>query len=158
MTESQPHPMADARVIENSHILVAEDTKAMRRLEVMFLRKVGANVEEAEDGEEALTKLHAPATAGLPFHLLVMDINMPRLNGLELLKSMRGDPALKETPAIVVSSEAERKMVTGCAALGVSGYLVKPIQTKTLRETVALALKRAQHAVEPSPTLKEGPP
>ena len=143
MSDSQHQVEAECEVIKGAYILVAEDTKAMRRLEVMFLRKIGARVDEAEDGDEALEKLRKAAQDNCPYDLLVSDINMPRVNGLQLLKSIRTDAALKKTPVIIVASRYEEDEHEDAVRAGADDVIEKPINRLTLIQAVNRFLRLA---------------
>lgn len=115
---------------KNMHILVVDDFPTMRRIVRTLLKELGfANVEEAEDGNEALTKLRSN-----PFELVVSDWNMPNLDGLEMLKKIRSDDALKHLPVLMVTAEAKKENIIAAAQAGASGYVVKPFTAATLEE------------------------
>ena len=103
-------------------ILVADDDPNIRQLLVFALGKAGLDTIEAADGEAALTEVaaHHP-------DLVVLDINMPRKNGLEVLEEIKGDPELRPIPVLILTtSQAEddvRRSYSGHA----SGYVVKPV-------------------------------
>ena len=115
---------------KNMNILVVDDFPTMRRIVRSLLRELGfANVEEAEDGNEALSKLR-----GGMFQLVISDWNMPNLDGLEMLKAIRGDSALKQLPVLMVTAEAKKDNIIAAAQAGASGYVVKPFTAATLEE------------------------
>ena len=111
-------------------ILVVDDFSTMRRIVRNLLKEIGyANVEEAEDGAVAIQKLK-----GSKFHFVVSDINMPNMNGFELLRQVRADPELKEIPVLLVTAEAKKEDIINAAQCGASGYIVKPFTKATLEE------------------------
>lgn len=115
---------------KNMNILVVDDFPTMRRIVRTLLKELGfANVEEAEDGNEALAKLRGGA-----FELVVSDWNMPNLDGLEMLKQIRADDALKHLPVLMVTAEAKKENIIAAAQAGASGYVVKPFTAATLEE------------------------
>ena len=87
------------------------------------------NVDEAEDGAQGLEKLR---TGG--FQFVVSDWNMPNLDGLEMLKQIRLDPALKSLPVLMVTAEAKKENIVAAAQAGANGYVVKPFTSATLEE------------------------
>jgi two-component system chemotaxis response regulator CheY len=87
------------------------------------------NVEEAEDGQDALNKLRAGK-----FEFVVSDWNMPNLDGLEMLKEIRQDEALKGLPVLMVTAEAKKENIIAAAQAGANGYVVKPFTAATLEE------------------------
>ncbi len=114
----------------NMKILVVDDFSTMRRIVRNLLKELGfANVHEAEDGVEALAKLR-----GGDFEFVVSDWNMPNMTGIELLRAIRADDALKHLPVLMVTAEAKRENIIEAAQAGASGYVVKPFTAATLDE------------------------
>lgn len=113
--------------------LVVDDFSTMRRIVRNLLKELGyTNVEEAEDGAVALGKLKAGA-----FDFVVSDWNMPNMDGLTLLQSVRADPALKHLPVLMITAEAKKENIIAAAQAGASGYIVKPFTAATLNEKLA---------------------
>jgi len=111
-------------------ILVVDDFSTMRRIVKNVLKQIGfENIEEAEDGSQALAKLK---TGGFSF--MVSDWNMPNMDGLDLLKSVRKDPALKDLPILMVTAEAEKDKVVTAIQAGVNNYVVKPFTAEVFKE------------------------
>jgi two-component system chemotaxis response regulator CheY len=114
----------------NMKILIVDDFSTMRRIVRNLLKEIGYNnTDEAEDGQVALTKLMAE-----PFDFVVSDLNMPNMNGFELLHAVRADPALKSLPVLLVTAEAKKEDIITAAQAGASGYIVKPFTKATLEE------------------------
>lgn len=115
---------------KNMSILVVDDFPTMRRIVRSLLKELGfTNVEEAEDGQDALTKLKTGS-----FEFVVSDWNMPNLDGLDMLKQIRADDALKHLPVLMVTAEAKKENIIAAAQAGASGYVVKPFTAATLEE------------------------
>jgi two-component system chemotaxis response regulator CheY len=95
------------------------------------------NCEEAEDGNAALNMLRAQR-----FDFVVSDINMPNLNGFELLKAMKADDALKHIPVLMVTAEARKEDIVLAAQSGAAGYIVKPFTKATLEEKVQKIMQK----------------
>ncbi|MCE0732011.1 chemotaxis response regulator CheY [Halomonas sp. G15] len=115
---------------KNMSILVVDDFPTMRRIVRSLLKELGfTNVEEAEDGQDALNKLKAGG-----FEFVVSDWNMPNLDGLEMLKQIRADDALKDLPVLMVTAEAKKENIIAAAQAGANGYVVKPFTSATLEE------------------------
>jgi two-component system, chemotaxis family, chemotaxis protein CheY len=111
-------------------ILVVDDFSTMRRIVRNLLKELGfSNVQEAEDGIDALKKLRAES-----FDFVVSDWNMPNMTGIELLREIRKDPALKHLPVLMVTAEAKKENIIEAAQAGASGYVVKPFTAITLDE------------------------
>ena len=114
----------------NMKFLVVDDFSTMRRIVRNLLKELGfSNVHEAEDGVEALKKLRVE-----PFDFVVSDWNMPNMTGIELLREIRGDAALKHLPVLMVTAEAKRENIVEAAQACASGYVVKPFTAITIDE------------------------
>ena len=112
-------------------ILVVDDFPTMRRIVKTLLRQLGyTNIIEAEDGELAYKLLKA--TPDIEF--IVSDWNMPNMTGLELLKAVRGDKDLKDTPFIMVTAEGQKENVVEAVKAGVDNYIIKPFTPETFQE------------------------
>ena len=122
--------------------LVVDDFSTMRRIVRNLLKELGfTNVEEAEDGSIALQKLR-----GGGFDFVVSDWNMPNMTGIELLKAVRADPALKHLPLLMVTAEAKKENIIEAAQAGASGYIVKPFTAATLDEKLGKIFQTMQKA------------
>jgi two-component system chemotaxis response regulator CheY len=118
--------------------LVVDDFSTMRRIVRGLLKEMGCNnVEEAEDGQAALHTLK-----GAKFDFVVSDINMPNMNGFELLKAIKADAALKHIPVLMVTAEARKEDIVLAAQSGAAGYIVKPFTKATLEEKVQKILQK----------------
>ena len=115
-------------------ILIVDDFPTMRRIVKTLLRQNGySNFLEAEDGEMAYETLKK--TTDIEF--IVSDWNMPKMTGIELLKTVRADPALKHLPFLMVTAEAEKENIIEAVKSGVSNYVVKPFTGQILAEKMA---------------------
>ena len=118
--------------------LIVDDFSTMRRIVRGLLREIGcANAEEAEDGTVALAMLKAQK-----FDFVVSDINMPKMNGFELLAAIKKDDALKYLPVLMVTAEARKEDIVRAARDGAAGYIVKPFTKATLEEKVNKILQK----------------
>lgn len=118
--------------------LVVDDFSTMRRIVCNLLKDSGfTELEEAEDGQSALAKLR-----GSHFDFVVCDINMPNVNGLQLLAEVKKDPGLKHIPILMVTAEARKEDILLAAQLGAAGYVVKPFTKAILEEKVLYILKK----------------
>lgn len=123
----------------DTRFLIVDDFSTMRRIVRNLLKEIGfANAEEAEDGQIALSMLKSTK-----FDFVVSDINMPNMNGFELLKNMRADDALKGIPVLMVTAEAKKEDIVQAAQGGASGYIVKPFTKATLEEKVQKIMQKA---------------
>ena len=106
------------------------DFSTMRRIVRNLLKELGfTNVDEAEDGAIALQKLQSGG-----FEFVVTDWNMPNMDGLTLLQSIRATPNLKHLPVLMITAEAKKENIIAAAQSGASGYIVKPFTVGTLSE------------------------
>ncbi len=110
--------------------LVVDDFSTMRRIVRNLLKELGfTNVDEAEDGAIALQKLQSGG-----FEFVVTDWNMPNMDGLTLLKTIRAAANLKHLPVLMITAEAKKENIIAAAQAGASGYIVKPFTAGTLSE------------------------
>ena len=115
---------------KNLKFLVVDDFSTMRRIVRNLLKELGhTDVEEAEDGAIALQKLKSGG-----FDFVVTDWNMPNMDGLELLKEIRGSAELGKLPVLMITAEAKKENIIAAATAGASGYIVKPFTSGTLAE------------------------
>lgn len=118
--------------------LIVDDFSTMRRIVRNLLKESGyTEAEEAEDGVAALQKLRNGR-----FDFVVSDINMPNMNGFELLTQIKQDDKLKHLPVLMVTAEARKEDIVAAAQGGAAGYIVKPFTKATLEEKVAHILKK----------------
>lgn len=121
--------MPQAALVET---MLVDDQRAMRSLVRDSLHEIGfRRVMECQDGREALATLKVR-----PVHLVISDLNMPVMDGLELLRTMRADPQLGGIAFIMLTSRGDAEMVKEAIALGVNNYLVKPFTLATLRKKI----------------------
>ena len=118
--------------------LVVDDFSTMRRIVRNLLKESGfTEADEAEDGVVALQKLRNSS-----FDFVVSDINMPNMNGFQLLKEMKSDDKLKHIPVLMVTAEARKEDIVLAAQSGAAGYIVKPFTKATLEDKVNLILTK----------------
>lgn len=117
-------------------VLVAEDNEDHRYLLVRALRRIAGSpldIREARDGEEALDLLRVDTATGerddRP-HLIFLDLRMPRLDGFEVLRRVKGDPELADIPVIILSASARREDIDTAYELGTNSYVTKAEGTK----------------------------
>ena len=126
--------MADPK----TRFLVVDDFSTMRRIVRGLLKEMGCNdVTEAEDGAAALQLLKSQR-----FDFVVSDINMPNMNGFELLNAIKQDEKLKHLPVLMVTAEARKEDIVMAAQNGAAGYIVKPFTKATLEDKLANIFKK----------------
>ena len=122
-----------------SDVLVVEDSAAMRSFIASTLEEIdGVTVTEAASGFEALKTLPRRK-----FKVIITDINMPDINGLELIRFIRDNERYRETPLIIISTESSQRDRERGLSLGANAYLVKPFAPAALKEIVERYLKDA---------------
>ena len=118
--------------------LIVDDFSTMRRIVRNLLKESGyADADEAEDGVVALNKLRNGR-----FDFVVSDINMPNMNGFQLLMEIKKDEKLKHIPVLMVTAEARKEDIVMAAQQGAAGYIVKPFTKATLEDKVSLILTK----------------
>lgn len=129
----------------HTKILVADDMPAVRDLVLRELRNLGYSyVISAKDGVDAWNVLRAEFEKGAPVELVISDWNMPFLQGIELLKKVRGTPEIADTPFVLLTSESEKEQVTEAVFLGVSQYILKPFTAKMFEDKLRTAWAKHQ--------------
>ncbi|MEZ0323815.1 MAG: response regulator [Hydrogenothermaceae bacterium] len=114
----------------NAKILTVDDMATMRKIIKSLLAQLGyTDVEEAENGKDALYKLKQNK-----YDLVLLDWNMPEMDGITLLQEIRKDPELKNIPVIMVTAEAKKENVLLAIQSGANNYIVKPFTAETLKE------------------------
>ena len=122
--------------------LIVDDFSTMRRIVRGLLKEIGYNnAEEAEDGAVALNMLK-----NTKFDFVVSDINMPNMNGFELLGHIKKDDSLKHLPVLMVTAEARKEDIVRAAQDGAAGYIVKPFTKATLEEKVQKIMQKLMAA------------
>lgn len=115
---------------KDMRVLVVDDMQTMRNTVKRALRRIGiSNTEEADEGKTALRMMKSEK-----FDLVMCDLNMPGMSGLELLKAVRADEDLRDIPFVLVTAEDSKENVQAAVKAGVSNYVVKPFTTETMEQ------------------------
>ena len=131
----------------DSKILVVDDSLNHRQLIFDSLKKLGyKNIVTAENVNDAFTKLNGESDQGYPFDLVLSDLNMPGLSGLDFLKMVRETDKFKLIPFLLITTESEKGAVIQAAINGVSSYIVKPFSVETLAKRLGEAWKKHNNA------------
>ena len=112
-------------------VLTVDDSASIRQMVSFTLKSAGYEVVEAVDGMDGLEK-----AKGKSFNLVLTDQNMPRMNGLSLIKSLRGMPGYRTVPILMLTTESSDTMKSQGRAAGATGWLVKPFDPQKLIEVV----------------------
>jgi two-component system, chemotaxis family, chemotaxis protein CheY len=116
-------------------VMIVDDSAAIRKILQRVLAQAEVpvgTIHEAGDGVEALAKLKES-----PVGLILSDINMPNMDGLELLKKLKADAGLKAVPVIMITTEGGQAKVLEAVSLGANGYVRKPFTAEQIREKLA---------------------
>ncbi len=116
-------------------ILVVDDSTTMRQMVAFTLSSAGHEVTEAPDGSKALV-----AAKQKKFDLVITDVNMPGMNGIDLVQSLRGLPECKFIPILVLTTEAGAELKQKGKSAGATGWIVKPFNPEVLLETLKKVL------------------
>ena len=118
-----------------SRILAVDDSPSMRQMVAFTLRSAGFDVVEAEDGAVALGMAKKEK-----FKLAVIDINMPNMDGMALIRALRAEPDYKFTPLLMLTTEAAAERKQEGKAAGATGWIVKPFNPEQLVATIKRVL------------------
>jgi len=119
-------------------VLVVDDSKTLRRILIRELNSIGiTNISEAGDGNEAVERLRVES-----FDLMLLDMEMPELDGLGVLKVVKSTPELSYLPVIIVSSAEDFDRIVECIQVGAEDYLPKPFNAVLLRARVFSSLEK----------------
>ena len=131
-------PVSTARWLAKAQVLLVDDSRVMRAMLKKALGEIGfENVVEAFDGADAVAKMHSAS-----FDLVLLDMEMPVMTGLEVLAAMNLAPDLKGVPVIVISGADQIDMAVQCIEAGAEDYLTKPPNLTLLRARVTTSLEK----------------
>ncbi len=111
--------------------MTVDDSKTMRDMVSFTLKSAGFAVKEAEDGVQALSTL-----GDQPVDVIITDLNMPNMNGIELIRQLRSKPVYQGTPILMLTTESDQQKKVEGKAAGATGWIVKPFEPARLIEVV----------------------
>jgi two-component system, chemotaxis family, chemotaxis protein CheY len=117
-------------------ILAVDDSPSMRQMVAFTLKRAGYDVVEAADGCEGIAR--AKST---PVNLIITDLNMPNMNGIEMIKQLRGETATKFTPIIMLTTESQPERKLEGKTAGATGWIVKPFTPEQLVAVVQKVIR-----------------
>jgi two-component system chemotaxis response regulator CheY len=117
-------------------ILIVDDDATTRKLLGLYLKAKGYEVVYAENGLEGIEKLGAENP-----NLVISDLNMPYMDGIEFVKTVRADPTRNEIPILMVTTEADPEERERAMSVGVNGYLIKPVTAEVVTQHIRHILK-----------------
>ena len=130
--------------VHQVEILLVEDSPSDAEMTLRSLKRhnFANNVHWVKDGAEALDFMflkgaYADRVPGQALKLVLLDIKMPKVDGIEVLRQLKADPRTRPTPVVMMTSSSEERDIVESYALGANGYIVKPVQFGSFLETVA---------------------
>ena len=116
-------------------ILIVDDESKMRHILKIMLSLEGHNVEGAQDGETALAMVRER-----PYDLVISDIQMPGMDGFEVARKLKDEPCGTDMKIILLTSVGQKGDTARCKELGISGYLLKPVEQSELLDVISISL------------------
>lgn len=120
----------------NKTIMTVDDSASIRQMVGFTLREAGYNVLEAKDGADALSK-----ATGVHVHMVITDLNMPNMDGIELIKNLRANHAHKFIPIIMLTTESQDSKKQEGRSAGATGWIIKPFKPEQLLAVVQKVLR-----------------
>jgi two-component system sensor histidine kinase/response regulator len=133
LVPANPEPLWRNAPLAGMRVLVVDDIDINRQIATELLDSAGAHIDIAVNGQEAIDSLQSLE----PVHVVLMDLQMPVLDGYEATRRLRADPRFAQLPIVAMTAHAMVEERDRCLALGMSGYLTKPIDPEALVRTVA---------------------
>ena len=118
--------------------LVVDDSRSMRQMVSFTLSQAGFDVTEGGNGQEALDKI--ASSAGKRFDLIITDLNMPVMDGLQFIKKLRSQAQTKFTPVLMLTTESHDSLKAEGKAAGATGWIVKPFHPDQLLKVIEKVL------------------
>jgi two-component system chemotaxis response regulator CheY len=115
--------------------MTVDDSASVRQMVSFTLKNAGYDVIEASDGKDAVSKLNGPVK------LIITDLNMPRMDGIELIRAVRANPSYKFVPIVMLTTESQASRKQEGKAAGATGWIVKPFRPDQLMAVVQKLLR-----------------
>jgi PAS domain S-box-containing protein len=132
----------DVASIKGVNVLIVDDNATNRRILEESLRAYGMKPTSVDGGKAALEEMKKCEIAGTPFAIVLVDYMMPGMDGFELAEKIKADPSISNSTMIMLTSAGQRGDAARCLELGISAYLLKPINQKQLLETIYGSLQK----------------
>jgi two-component system sensor histidine kinase/response regulator len=130
--------------LTQARILIVDDNQTNRMILTKNVEALGSRVEAVASGAKALETLRNAHRAGDPYHLVLLDMQMPGMDGEQTARAIKSDPAAKEAKILILTSMGHRGDASRLEALGCSGYLLKPVKQQMLFDAVIAVLGREE--------------
>ncbi len=128
--------------LDGLRILGIDDNATNRMILSKMLENQGSRIAVAEGGKEGIAMLHAAARSGDPFQVVLLDMQMPEMDGEETLQRIKADPAIQAVKVVILTSMGQRGDANRLEAMGCAGYLLKPIRQAQLCEAIVTVINR----------------
>jgi two-component system sensor histidine kinase/response regulator len=139
--------------LRGAKVLIVDDNRTNRRILEGLLKHWEMNATAVSSGDEALTEITAAHSSGLPYNLILTDMHMPKMDGFDLVETIKGQPHPSTATIMMLTSGGQRGDAARCSELGIAAYLLKPVRQSELREAIARVLNvQESFAVEPMVT------
>jgi two-component system, sensor histidine kinase and response regulator len=145
-SEEGTRPLVIPMDIKNLPVLVVDDNKTNRSILSKISSGFGCEVSQATTGQQALTILRNSQSKGKPISLVLLDMQMPDMDGEQVLREIKMDPDLRKTSVVILTSMGHRGDAARLESLGCSGYLLKPVRQKELFNTIMAVMGQQQLA------------
>jgi signal transduction histidine kinase/DNA-binding response OmpR family regulator len=142
-TRATPLPRGS---LAGRRVCIVDDNATNRRILEHYAFQWGLQSVTASDGYEALALLKGAAARGEPFDVAILDLQMPRMNGLELAQTIKSDPQLRVTPLVLLTSMGMRGQAEQAKQVGFAAYLTKPVHRADLYDCLTMIVDRPAHA------------
>lgn len=124
------------------NFLIVDDHMLMRKMLAQYLRELGyEKIDTAINGKDAIERIETNILIGTPYDIAFIDMNMPVMDGMELLRLCRKNPKLDGTALVMLTGECEKQKVIEALQAGITSYIVKPVSQSTLAEKMVTILK-----------------
>ncbi|MGB3635393.1 MAG: PAS domain S-box protein [Rubrobacteraceae bacterium] len=144
---SGPRPRADLRGLK---ALIVDDNATNRTVLRHQITPWGMRVDDAREGAEALDKLRSAAENGEPYDLALLDMQMPKMDGLELARAIKQNPSISKTRLVLVTSMGQRGDAEEAHSAGIEAYLTKPVRQSQLYDMLSIVMGATEAEAEPS--------
>lgn len=138
--EAEAQSKPDSEVLEGKRVLIVDDNKVIRKMFDAQIRKLHMIPVEAENGYTGLALLRNCHQSRTPVHVILLDMQMPEMDGMEMLRQMRTRDHFKDIPVIMTTTQNQLDGVQGCMRLGITDYILKPVLPERLRQALRKAL------------------
>lgn len=153
--QEDSHHQEGLEILERSRILIVDDNDAARNILLHQAKSIGMLVEEAKSGKQALKLLKAAAKNHEPFEIVVIDLDMPRMDGVELSQKIRQDMSLRTTRILLMPSVNNHKIAKNIKSLGIDSYIYKPIRQTQFYKVLSNVLTGQDEEIQNTSLVEE---